>query len=103
MQQAGNARKEKQEVSGSNYLLLLGYAVAFIVVMLLVRALYLPLRWVLHLAYSAVVGALVLWAVNLVGSPLNFHIPVNLITSLLTGCLGAPGICLILALRVLVE
>ncbi|MGB9867489.1 MAG: pro-sigmaK processing inhibitor BofA family protein [Bacillota bacterium] len=101
--QRDKACEGESQVSGTNYLLLLGYAAAFIGVMLLVRVLYLPLRWLLQLAYSAVVGALVLWAINLVGNLLSFHLPVNLITSLVVGSLGVPGLCLILALRALVS
>ncbi len=74
--------------------LLLLYAAAYI--------LYVPLRLVVRLLFNAVVGGLLLWVANLVGGLVGLSAPINLVTALIAGFLGIPGVVLVIALRYVV-
>ena len=51
-----------------------------------------PIKWILKLAFNSVLGGLVIWIINLLGSIWGFHIGLNVYTSVLvrssrnTGC-----------------
>ena len=55
-----------------------------------------PLKWIIKLIFNSILGGLMIFAINLIGSIWGFHIGLNLITAILVGILGIPGaICLI--------
>lgn len=72
---------------------------ALVVLYVVLRTVYTPLRFVLRVAWRGVVGALILWGINLAGSLLAFALPINVFTALTIGYLGVPGFFLLLALR----
>lgn len=55
------------------------------------------------LVFKAMLGGLVLIALNFICKLLNFHIAINVITSLIVGFMGAPGVALLIALKVLLK
>ncbi|WP_169713806.1 pro-sigmaK processing inhibitor BofA family protein [Paludifilum halophilum] len=68
-----------------------------ILFMLMSRSVIKPLRWLWFSVLYTAVGALVLFLLNLAGEWIQFRIPINPVTSFITGVLGVPGlICLIL-------
>ncbi|HHV78648.1 MAG TPA: pro-sigmaK processing inhibitor BofA [Firmicutes bacterium] len=87
----------------ADYTTLLAYGAGIILFFFLIRVLYSPIKVVLRIGYTAIVGALALWAINLVGNVFGFHFPVNLVTALITGYLGVPGLGLIVAVKALVQ
>lgn len=72
---------------------------ALVVLYFVLRTVYSPLRFVLRIAWRGVLGALVLWGINLAGSLIPFALPINSFTALTIGYLGLPGFFLLLALR----
>ncbi len=50
------------------------------------------LRWVARAGIQIVLGALLLFLLNTVGSLFQFHLPINLFTSAVVGFLGLPGL-----------
>ncbi|MCR4403563.1 MAG: pro-sigmaK processing inhibitor BofA family protein [Firmicutes bacterium] len=78
------------------------YALALFVVYVVAYILYVPLKLVIRLAYSAVVGGIVLWLVNLVGGVFGISVAINPATALAVGLLGLPGLALIIALKYIV-
>lgn len=55
-----------------------------------------PLKWIIKLIFNSILGGLIIFAINLIGSIWGFHIGLNFITAVLVGILGIPGaICLI--------
>ena len=55
-----------------------------------------PLKWIMKLIFNSILGGLIIFAINLIGSIWGFHIGLNFITAVLVGILGIPGaICLI--------
>ena len=60
-----------------------------------------PRRFMWRLVAGGVMGALALWAVNLIGSLVDFSVAINPFTAMAVGFLGLPGAALIVALRLL--
>lgn len=78
---------------------LLTYAGAILLLFLLGKIFLWPLKLILKLVVSSIIGGLVLLAVNLVASLIGLVlIPLNLITALVVGILGVPGVVLLLVL-----
>jgi len=61
------------------------------------RIFIVPLKKVLKLVLNSVLGGLTIYIINLIGAGFNFHIGLNVFTSILVGLLGLPGaVCLII-------
>ena len=68
---------------------------------ILIRLLFVPMKWVLRLALHGGCGLLCLWLLNTVSGFTSLSLPINAVTVLLAGTLGAPGIALIALLELL--
>ena len=78
---------------------LLTYAGAVLLLFLLGKIFLWPLQLILKLVVSSVIGGVILLAVNLVAGAIGLVlIPLNLITALVVGVLGIPGVILLLVL-----
>lgn len=78
---------------------LLTYAGAVLLLFLLGKIFLWPLKLILKLVMSSVIGGVILLAVNLVAGTVGLVlIPLNLITALAVGILGIPGVILLLIL-----
>ena len=78
---------------------LLTYAGAVLLLFLLGKIFLWPLKLILKLVVSSIVGGAVLLAVNLLAGLAGLVlIPLNLITALVVGVLGIPGVILLLVL-----
>lgn len=78
---------------------LLTYAGAVLLLFLLGKIFLWPLKLILKLVVSSVIGGVILLAVNLVAGAIGLVlIPLNLITALVVGVLGIPGVILLLVL-----
>ena len=70
-------------------LLIVGVAVAIYV---LVKILAAPIKLIFKLLINGVIGFLLLFVANFVGGFFDFAIPVNLLTCLISGAFGIPGV-----------
>ena len=59
-----------------------------------------PLKKILKLIGNSILGALIIFLINLVGTSFNFHIGFSIINSVIVGILGIPGACLLVLLSV---
>ncbi len=84
---------------GSASLKMLGMLVMFglgiLVLWLICKIFAWPLKILFKLVVNAVMGAVVLLLVNVVGSMVGFTLPITALTSLIVGVLGVPGVVLI--------
>ena len=56
-----------------------------------------PIKKVLKLVINSVLGGISIFLINLVGANFGFHIGLNILTSILVGILGLPGVvCLVI-------
>lgn len=60
-----------------------------------------PIKTILKLVVNSVLGGLTIFVINFIGSFFNFHIGLNLITSIFVGILGIPGAIVIVIIKLL--
>nr|WP_290446642.1 pro-sigmaK processing inhibitor BofA family protein [Sporolactobacillus shoreicorticis] len=83
----------------ANYIyLIVGIIILFLVIMA-AGASFHPLKWIGKLAVRLVVGALLLFLLNVIGESFSMHIPINLATSAVSGLLGLPGIAALIIIK----
>ena len=76
--------------------------VGAIVLIFLVRKIFLwPLKIVLKLAASSLIGGLAILLINWLGAGFGVLIPLNLISAVIVGVLGIPGVVLLLILTMI--
>ena len=78
---------------------LLTYAGAILLLFLLGKIFLWPLKLILKLVVSSIIGGVLILAVNLLAGMFGLIlIPLNLLTALVVGVLGIPGVILLLIL-----
>ena len=78
---------------------LLAFGAGVLLLYLVGRIMVVPLKYVGKLLINAVVGGVLLWVLNIFGSFIGIHIPINPITALTAGLLGVPGVVLLIVLQ----
>jgi len=82
-------------------LIILAWIVGVLIVIAFGKALLLPLKVILKLVINGIIGGIVILLINLVGGPLGFKISLNLISALIAGILGLPGVILLVIFKYL--
>ena len=80
----------------SNILIVLGCALAIFIIG---KILVFPIKKILKLVLNTIIGAAIIYIINLIGASFGFHIGLNIITSLVVGILGIPGAILLIILE----
>lgn len=62
----------------------------------------LPMKKMLKLIMNSFLGGLFIYIINIVGASFNFHIGLNLGTSIFIGILGVPGAILLVILKFMI-
>jgi inhibitor of the pro-sigma K processing machinery len=78
---------------------ILAYFFVLVLIYVLFRLVYGPLRLAIRVAYRTLLGALLLWGLNLLGNVVGYHLPLNLPTAMTAGLLGVPGLIVIIILH----
>ena len=68
------------------------YAAAIIVLFLFGRMLLLPMKLLLKLIVNSLAGGVFLVLINIAGAGVGIVMPVNIITAVIAGVLGLPGV-----------
>ncbi|WP_044895418.1 pro-sigmaK processing inhibitor BofA family protein [Bacillus alveayuensis] len=74
----------------------------FILMLLLVGAPLKPVKLIGQLATKLVIGALLLFFLNAFGTSIGLHIPINVVTSSISGLLGLPGIAALIIIKTVI-
>ncbi len=82
-----------------NFSVILAYAFGLLLLYVIGWLLVVPIKFVLRFLYNGIVGGLMLWLLNLVGSLFNIQVAINPVTALIAGFLGVPGVLLIIVLQ----
>ncbi|MDP2859849.1 MAG: pro-sigmaK processing inhibitor BofA family protein [Bacillota bacterium] len=82
-----------------DYNAVLAYAFGLLLIYVLIRLLFTPMRYALFVLYHAVVGGLILFCINIPGAFVGIHLPLNPISAICAGYLGVPGVILLFALQ----
>ncbi len=76
-------------------------AAAVVFVILLVKILSAPIRWIFKLALNALLGFVVLFVLNFFGEFIGVSVPITLLSALITGFFGVPGVIFLVLLQIL--
>jgi inhibitor of the pro-sigma K processing machinery len=80
---------------------LVTFAIPVLLGFLLLKLLLKPMKWALKLALHALTGFVCLWLLNSISGFTGLELPINLVTVLVSGTLGVPGIALVALLELL--
>ena len=82
-------------------LIVVAWIVGILIVLALGKAFLMPLKVILKLVLNGVLGGLAIVVINLLGQYIGFTIPLNIVSALVAGILGLPGIILLVILKFL--
>ena len=70
----------------------IAYIVGIIMLFVVAKILIVPIKVVWKLVWNAIVGGITLLLINFIGGFFGIYININIITALITGFLGVPGV-----------
>lgn len=70
----------------------LAYTTGMLLIYFFGRMMLAPLKKILKLMINSIIGGLILMLINILGAGFGIAIPINMITALIAGLLGLPGI-----------
>ena len=79
------------------------FALGMIMLFVIVRMFYAPIKAVFKLVVNSVCGGLIMFVVNIAGSLFGIHIGINVFTALVAGVLGIPGIAFMLLAQIVLS
>lgn len=77
------------------------YIACIIFLFLIGKFLVLPFKSIFKLIGNSVLGGVLIFIINAIGSIWGFHIGLNIGTAIVTGILGIPGVVLLIFLKFL--
>ncbi|PRR76948.1 SigmaK-factor processing regulatory protein BofA [Clostridium liquoris] len=77
------------------------FIIAILALVVLVKIFAWPLAILTKLIINGVMGAVLLFLINMVGSLFNFSIGINAATALIAGFFGVPGVIFLIIFKVL--
>ena len=88
---------EERNTGSRNIMLetLIMFGIGILMVWVICKIFAWPLKILFKLVINAVMGAIVLLVINIIGSAVGFTLPITALTALLVGLLGVPGVVLI--------
>jgi inhibitor of the pro-sigma K processing machinery len=81
------------------YNTIFAYILGIVLIFIAIKLFTAPLRLLLKIVVNGAMGLAGLIVINLVGAGFGFSVAINLVTVLIAGFLGLPGIALLLFLR----
>lgn len=59
-------------------------------------------KWPLKILLNGIFGVILLYIVNLIGGYFNFYIGINIVTALIAGILGIPGVAVLIIYKLFI-
>jgi len=66
------------------------------------RTFIMPIRKIIKVGFNSIIGLIIIFIINLIGTSFNFHIGMNFINSTIIGLLGIPGAIMLILLNIFV-
>ena len=79
---------------------ILTFIACILIILVFGKTFYLPIKRVLKLVANSVLGAFIIFVINLVGTSFEFHIGFNIFNAVVVGILGIPGAILLIILKI---
>ena len=70
------------------------------IIMVFGKTFVMPMKKIIKFIGNSLLGALMIFIINLVGTSFNFDIGFNIINSIIVGILGIPGAILLIILKI---
>lgn len=70
------------------------------IILIFGKTFLMPAKWIIKLIGNSILGAGLIFIINLVGTSFDFHIGFNIINSIIVGILGIPGAVLLVILKI---
>lgn len=77
------------------------YIVGILAIYFVGKMFLMPVRLVWKFIYNGIIGGIMLWIVNLIGASFDFAIGINIVSALVAGFLGIPGVVLLIAFKLM--
>lgn len=84
------------------YNIVIAYIIGLFLLYILGWLLVVPRKFLLRLILNGIIGAVVLFFLNIAGKSFGIYVAVNPVTSLVVGFLGIPGLILLIILQYVV-
>ena len=78
------------------------YVACVIFLFLVGKFFIIPLKSIGKIIGNSILGGILIFIVNSIGSVFNFHIGLNIGTAIITGILGVPGVILLIILKIFI-
>lgn len=78
---------------------ILGYAIGILAIYLIAKVISVPVRILTKLIFNGIAGGIMLFIINFVGAPFGITIGINIISALIAGFFGIPGVILLILLN----
>lgn len=75
------------------------FIIAIVIIIVIAKVFAWPLKVLINLVVNGIIGAVLLYIINLVGTNFGLVIPINGITALIAGILGIPGVLFLIILN----
>lgn len=82
-------------LQGANTQLVLYGVIGIVILFILLKI----LKWPIKILVNGIFGVILLYLVNLVGAKYNFYIGINVVTALIAGILGIPGVAALIIFK----
>ncbi len=82
--------------------MLLIYVACIIGIIIIGKIFIVPIKIIAKIVMNSILGAILLYLINLIGAMWGLHIGINAITALIVGILGIPGAILLTVLAIFI-
>lgn len=82
-----------------NPIVLISIAVGIVMLVLLFGTAIKPFRFMGRLVVKLLIGGLLLFFLNIFGTSFGLHVPINAMTTVVTGILGLPGLAALVIIK----
>ncbi|MEQ8175794.1 MAG: pro-sigmaK processing inhibitor BofA family protein [Syntrophomonadaceae bacterium] len=83
--------------------IILGILVLLLIIYFASQVFLKPIKLLWKLILNSVLGLILLVVVNFVGGYFSFALPINVVTVLISGFLGIPGILMLICFQILIK
>lgn len=85
-------------MTATNILTILACAIGILIIG---KIFLFPIKQIMKLVLNTIIGAIIIYVINLVGANFGFSIGLNIFTSIFVGILGIPGAIVLIILKLL--
>ena len=80
---------------------IIAYIACIFFLFIIGKLLIVPIKTMIKLILNSILGGILICVINLIGASFQFHIGLNLVTSIFVGLLGIPGALVIVIIKLL--